>query len=105
MTDFLNHPLGVAIVMLFVGSVLSLGVWMVRGLGDLRSILIGADGENGVRGDVRAIKQARADEQRLREKDIALQTRMLTQLERVQEDVNDLDSRVQRLERPRSPAA
>lgn len=50
------HPLIVPLFSLIAAAVLGLVVWLVRTVGDLRSILIGADGRNGLRGDMREVR-------------------------------------------------
>lgn len=51
------QPFLVVLFSLIASAVLALVVWLVRTVGDLRAILIGADGQNGVRGDLRAVKK------------------------------------------------
>lgn len=103
MLAFLSHPLGVALVMTFVGSTLSLAIWMVKKMNDVVAILTGPDGENGLRGDVREIKESRKLEQAAREDNIRFQVQIMTEHQQVRDDIRDLEKRVYRIERGYTP--
>ena len=51
------QPFLVVLFSLGASALLALVVHLVRTVGDLKAILIGADGQNGLRGDVRQVKQ------------------------------------------------
>lgn len=99
MLAFLEHPLGVALTMTFVGSVLSLTIWMVKRMNDVLAILIGPDGRNGVRGDVKEIMESRKLEQIAREENIRFQVQIMTEHRQVLDDIRNLEKRMYRLER------
>lgn len=73
----LDHPLAVPFISLVLGALLSFGVWIVKGtnatqaavaelrsevrlsIAELRVILVGTDGQNGLRSEVKSLRETR----------------------------------------------
>lgn len=98
--DF-SHPLVVGILLTVLGGAITFAQSLTKSVNEVKHILIGADGKNGVRGDVRELKGDRARDRLLREQTIEVQTRILADSERLREDIARIFKRLERLEEER----
>lgn len=51
-----------ALLVLAVGALLSLNIWIVKTLLVVKTVLMGPEGENGIRSDVRALRKWRHED-------------------------------------------
>lgn len=81
------QPFLVVLFSLVASGVLALVVHLVRTVGDLKAILIGADGQNGVRGDVRQVKKDMKELHAAAAKITTVEYRVATMEQRLHDDV------------------
>ena len=98
-----SHPIAVGLIVTSYGLIVGGLLKTLRVVNDLRGILTGPDGTNGVRGDVRELIEERRGERVLlrqtREEDIRERERLSGKLESLQRSHDALTKRVVDYER------
>src|SRR5690606_11127515 len=97
-----SHPFVQIVVGLGCSGVLGLCVWLVRKVRELHGIMVGPDGTNGIRGDVKELVTDRKAElliqRQQREEDVRLRAIMETRVTRLEDDHRALAKRVATIE-------